>query len=175
MWKKDEDTKPTAETATRNAAQAPPPSRKQGSSAKHEHATIGRSITIRGDVTGDEDLYIQGCIEGTVDLKQHSVTIGPEGRVKADLAGRTVTIEGEVDGDVRGQEQVSLRASSRVNGDITAPRVVLEDGARFLGSIDMSGSAPDARSAKDTPKPVATTAASKTAATPAGAGGPAAS
>ena len=91
---------------------------------------------------------IQGRIEGTVDLKQHNVTVGPEGRVKADLSGRTVTIEGEVDGDVRGAEQVALKSSSTVNGDITAPRVVLEDGATFLGSIDMSGKTPTANAAK---------------------------
>ncbi|MEE4270099.1 MAG: polymer-forming cytoskeletal protein [Thermoanaerobaculales bacterium] len=129
---------PTAPGAGPPAKTASSPSSPSG----RDQATIGRSINIRGDVTGDEDLLIQGRIEGTVDLKQHSVTIGPEGRVKADLKGRRVTVEGEVEGDVRGQEQVVLKASSTVNGDIVAPRVVLEDGATFLGSIDMSGKAP---------------------------------
>lgn len=81
---------------------------------------------------------IQGRVDGTVDLEKHNVTVGPEGRVKADITGRTVTIEGEVEGNVRGQEQVALRSASKVTGDIVAPRVVLEDGASFLGSIDMS-------------------------------------
>jgi cytoskeletal protein CcmA (bactofilin family) len=142
MWKKEDETTPTA-NASPGSSPTPRPS-KVSKSVKPpgDSATIGRSITIRGDVTGDEDLYIQGRIEGTVDLKQHSVTVGPEGRVKADLKGRTVTIEGEVDGDVRGQEQVALRSASKVNGDIVAPRVVLEDGATFLGSIDMTGKPP---------------------------------
>lgn len=142
MWKKEDETTPTTSPPSGTGAAPRPKSIQASGTAAGESATIGRSITIRGDVTGDEDLYIQGRIEGTVDLKQHNVTVGPEGRVKANIKGRMVTIEGEVDGDVRGQEQVALRAASKVNGDIVAPRVVLEDGASFLGSIDMSGKAP---------------------------------
>ena len=153
MWKKDEESKPTENPMTGSNPSSRPRAVKQAASATGEPATIGPSITIRGDVTGDEDLYIQGRIEGTVDLKQHNVTVGPEGRVKADLSGRMVTIEGEVDGDVRGQEQVALKAASRVNGDIVAPRVVLEDGASFLGSIDMSGKVPSTLQNQASPKP----------------------
>src|SRR5690606_13060270 len=91
------------------------------SSTVGERATIGRSIAIRGDVTGDEDLVIQGRIEGSVNLKQHAVTIGPEGDVKASVLGRIVTVEGRVEGDIVGDEQVILRSSARVQGDITAP------------------------------------------------------
>jgi cytoskeletal protein CcmA (bactofilin family) len=139
MWKKDEESKPATTVTTVSGTVSPPKPKQTPIASGNEQATIGRSITIKGDVTGDEDLVIQGRIDGTVDLKQHNVTVGPEGRVKANIAGRTVTIEGEVNGDVRGQEQVALRASSTVNGDIVSPRVVLEDGASFLGSIDMSG------------------------------------
>ena len=141
MWKKDDDVTPPAGSTP--AGNAPKPTTKQRppSDPRQGQAVIGRSITIRGDVTGDEDLLIQGRVEGSIDLKEHSVTVGPEGRVKADLSGKTVTVEGEVDGDIRGRDQVALRASSKVNGDIVAPRVVLEDGASFLGSIDMSGNA----------------------------------
>lgn len=142
MWKKEDEQ--TASTSTPSGTPAAPRPKKSQPPphGSGDAATIGRSITIRGDVTGDEDLYIQGRVEGTVDLKQHNVTVGPEGRVKANLKGRMVTIEGEVDGDVRGQEQVALRSDSKVTGDIVAPRVVLEDGATFLGSIDMSGKVP---------------------------------
>ncbi len=154
MWKKEDESAPTVNPPS--GTQSKPPSRNVPSSvrASGESATIGRSITIRGDVTGDEDLYIQGRIEGTVDLKQHNVTVGPEGRVKANIKARMVTIEGEVDGDVRGQEQVALRSASKVTGDIVAPRVVLEDGASFLGSIDMSGQASSGQ--KHEPKPAPT-------------------
>jgi cytoskeletal protein CcmA (bactofilin family) len=153
MWKKEEESNPT--TGSSMGSSSPPPSvtAKRPTSSSSEPATIGRSITIRGDVTGDEDLYIQGRIEGTIDLKQHNVTVGPEGRVKANMKGRMVTIEGEVDGNVTGQEQVALRSASKVNGDIVAPRVVLEDGASFLGSIDMSGKTASAIAPKPTPLP----------------------
>jgi len=153
MWKKDEESSPTTSTSAGMITAPRPTSTTPAVSASGEAATIGRSITIRGDVTGDEDLYIQGQIEGTVDLKQHNVTVGPEGRVKANIKARMVTIEGEVDGDVRGQEQVALRSASKVTGDITAPRVVLEDGATFLGSIDMSGKPPSNHRQESKPAP----------------------
>jgi len=88
-------------------------------------------------VTGDEDLIIEGKVDGSVDLKQHSVTVGVEGQVKAGVTGRAVTVEGSVEGDLRAEEIVVLRSSARVLGDITAPRVVLEDGASFRGAVNM--------------------------------------
>ena len=102
-----------------------------------ERATIGPSIFIKGDLTGDEDLVIEGRVEGKVDLKQNNVTVGRNGRVKADVYGQVVTIEGEVDGNVFAREQAILRQAGAIRGNITAPRVVLEDGSRFKGSIDM--------------------------------------
>lgn len=141
MWKKgdasDERAVPGAELeargegpAARPAPLAPP--------RLGERATIGRSITIRGEVTGDEDLVIEGRVDGAVALAQHSVTVGPEGRVKANISGRVVTVEGRVEGDITGDEQIILRHSSWVEGDILAPRVVLEDGAHFRGGVEMS-------------------------------------
>jgi cytoskeletal protein CcmA (bactofilin family) len=102
-----------------------------------ERATIGPSIFIKGDLTGDEDLVIEGRVEGKVDLKQNNVTVGKNGRVKADVYGQTVIVEGEVDGNVFAGEQAILRQAGAIRGNITAPRVVLEDGSRFKGSIDM--------------------------------------
>lgn len=138
MWKKEEAQKRAdadSDTAVSQARQAP--KRTQGERAPGERATIGRSITIQGEVTGDEDLMIQGRIEGSVHLKQHSVTVGPEGEVTANISGRVVTVEGHVEGDLRAEEQVVLRESARVEGDISAPRVTLEDGAYFRGGVDM--------------------------------------
>lgn len=111
---------------------APEPPRRTG-----DRAIIGPSIFIKGDLTGDEDLVIEGRVEGKVDLKQNNVTVGRNGKVKADVFGRVVTIEGEVDGNVFAQEQAMLRQSGAIRGNITAPRVVLEDGSRFKGTIDM--------------------------------------
>ena len=135
MWKKDERHEDlAAQRFTAPAAPAPGPG---ATMTGTERATIGRSITLRGDVTGDEDLLIQGHVEGTVDLHQHSVTVGSEGEVVASIVGRVVTVEGRVEGNISGTEQVILRSSALVKGDIRAPRVVLENGARFRGLVDM--------------------------------------
>lgn len=138
MWKKDDATA-AAEGRERETSKAEAVSRRTG--AGSEPATIGPSITIEGQVRGDEDLLIQGRVEGSVQLEQQSVTVGREGRVKADVTARVVTVEGEVEGDLNAEEQVILRSSARVEGDITAPRVVLEDGARFRGLVDMGDAA----------------------------------
>jgi cytoskeletal protein CcmA (bactofilin family) len=102
-----------------------------------ERAIIGPSITIKGDVTGEEDLLIQGRVEGKVDLAQHNVTVGANGRIKANIFGRSVTVEGEVEGDLHAEEQIAIRKSGKVHGNISAPRVTIEDGAMFKGSIEM--------------------------------------
>ena len=100
-------------------------------------ATIGPSIAIKGDVTGEEDLIIEGRIEGKILLKANSVTIGRNGRVKANVYANSITVEGEVEGDLIGKDEVVIRQSGKVKGNVAAPRVVLDSGARFQGSIDM--------------------------------------
>ena len=100
-------------------------------------ASIGPSICIRGDLTGEEDLVVQGSVEGTISLGENLVTIGKEGRVNATVSARIINIEGEVQGDLQGNEQVVVRRSGNVRGNISSPRVMLEDGCRFKGSIDM--------------------------------------
>jgi cytoskeletal protein CcmA (bactofilin family) len=110
---------------------------------RREGATIGPSISIKGDLSGEEDLVIQGRVEGKVDLKQNNVTIGKNGRVKADIYGKLISVEGEVEGNLHGMDQIIVRTSGNVRGNISAPRVTLEDGAKFKGSIDMDPKATD--------------------------------
>lgn len=98
---------------------------------------IGPSIKIKGEVTGEEDLLIQGTVEGTVTLRDQEVSVGQSGKVRADIDARVVKIEGEVTGDIVGAEKVVISKSGNVSGNIVAPRVTLEDGAIFKGSIDM--------------------------------------
>src|SRR3954454_5271631 len=130
-------------TAPRPTAAAPAPSTSPAPAASEpprrpsERATIGPSIFIKGDLSGEEDLVIEGRVEGRVDLKQNNVTIGKNGRVRADVFGKVVIIEGEVDGNVFAREQAILRQAGAIRGNITAPRVMLEDGSRFKGGIDM--------------------------------------
>jgi cytoskeletal protein CcmA (bactofilin family) len=124
--------------------------------ARRECATIGASISIKGDLTGEEDLLIQGRVEGKVDLKQNNVTIGKNGRVKADIYGKLVAVEGEVEGNLVGQDQIIVRSTGDVRGNISAPRVSIEAGARFKGSIDMgskSGEKPRAIAAAESKSP----------------------
>jgi cytoskeletal protein CcmA (bactofilin family) len=108
-----------------------------------QFAIIGRSIKINGDVKGDEDLVIEGDVSGTVELRNHSLTVGKEGTVKADIYARSITVDGTTDGDLFASERISIRASANVRGNMLAPRVSLEDGARFKGSIEMDQQAVD--------------------------------
>ena len=104
---------------------------------RREPAGIGPSITIIGDVTGDEDLTILGRVEGKIDLPQHSVTIGQAGRVKADIHAKFVSVAGEVHGNLVAGEQIVIRKTATMLGNLTAPRVGLEDGCSFRGSVEM--------------------------------------
>jgi cytoskeletal protein CcmA (bactofilin family) len=158
MWKKTESDEFEREETTKPVATPTPP--RPEIRSPNERATIGPSITIHGDVTGEEDLLIQGRIEGKVDLKQNNVTIGTNGQVKADIYARTVTVEGAVEGSLFGDEQIVVRKSGQVRGDIVAPRVSLEDGATFKGSIDMDvtpKAAPRARPSPAVATPATTT------------------
>lgn len=136
MWKKDDNKEGSDEMPNKEPDVSSRP-RNTGAGAAAETATIGRSIRIKGEVTGDENLVIQGHVDGSVDLQKHSVTVGPDGEVKASIVGKVITVEGTVEGDLEAGEQIILRSSASVEGDLTAPRVVLEDGARFRGGVDM--------------------------------------
>jgi cytoskeletal protein CcmA (bactofilin family) len=100
-------------------------------------AMIGPSIVIKGEVTGEEDLLIQGKVEGKINLMGNQVSIGESGEVCADIHARVIQINGKVTGDITGAEKVVISKSGNVHGNIVAPRVTLEDGALFKGSIDM--------------------------------------
>ena len=138
MWKSNEATSPTANDPSREARSpagaAPPPARP--ASVSGATATIGPSISIKGDISGDEDLLIEGQVEGAVELRQHNVTVASSGRVTADIRGKRICIDGQVVGDLFGDEVV-IRKSGRVQGNAKAPRVTLENGCQFRGSIDM--------------------------------------
>ncbi|MEH6549736.1 MAG: polymer-forming cytoskeletal protein [Pseudomonadales bacterium] len=98
---------------------------------------IGPSIIIKGEVLGDEDLVILGKVEGIINLHSNEISIGESGKVTADIIGKVIKIDGEVIGDITGNEKVVISKSGNVRGNIIAPRVTLEDGAIFKGSIDM--------------------------------------
>ena len=118
---------------------------REASSATIEKATktsavIGPKIEIRGDIVGDENLTIEGKVDGTVELRTKDLTIGQSGRVNANITARIVRIDGTVKGDITGAEKVTISKTGKVQGNIVAPRMILEDGAKFKGSIDMDPS-----------------------------------
>ena len=98
---------------------------------------IGKSVVIKGELSGSEDLTIEGHVEGKIELKDHLLTIGPNGRIKAQVFAKTVIVLGEVNGNVSASEKVEIRDGGSVDGDIVSPRVAIAEGAHFRGSVDM--------------------------------------
>ena len=131
-----ERTEPTAstgnETTAGKSATASPDVRKRKTSV------IGPTLIFKGELSANEDLIIEGQIEGTIAHQDKNLTVGKEGRVKADIDARTVDIYGKVEGDIRGEDIVKLAKSSEVKGNIRCARIIMEDGAQFTGNIEMT-------------------------------------
>ena len=118
-------------------------------------AVIGPGIHINGDISGNENLIVEGKVDGKIRLDANQVDIGQNGQVNADITAKTIKIAGEVRGDVNGTEKVVISSSGNVHGNIVAPRMTLEDGAIFKGSIDMDpGERVKAKDASTVKKPV---------------------
>jgi len=100
-------------------------------------AVLGPSITINGTLAGDEDLVVEGRVDGEISFPKHTVTVSTSGKIKADMKCKNIFVDGQVRGNLYGEEVVVIRASGKVNGNAVAPRVSLEDGCHFHGSIDM--------------------------------------
>lgn len=133
--RKDNDTPPEA---LQGDFRTPDASRPQAETlSTRSMAVIGSTIKIKGEVRGEENLVIEGSVEGSVELAGHDLTIGPKGHVGANLNAKTIKVEGQITGDIKGEEKVIVTKSGRMLGNIVAPRVTLEDGAKFKGSIDM--------------------------------------
>jgi cytoskeletal protein CcmA (bactofilin family) len=104
---------------------------------ERDKVNIGKSVVIKGELNGSEDLTIEGHVEGKIELKEHVLTIGPNGRIKAQVFAKSVIVLGEVTGNVTATEKVDIRDNGSVDGDIIAPRVAIAEGAHFRGSVDM--------------------------------------
>jgi len=152
MWKRDDAVKPPSAGAPSggnvqssqtsqhvNPAPASEPVRSSDTVRGMEKGpvNIGKSVVIKGELTGSEDLTIEGHVEGKIELRQNVLTIGPNGRIKAQVFAKSVVILGEVTGNVTASEKVDLRDNGSVDGDIVSPRVAIAEGAHFRGSVDM--------------------------------------
>jgi cytoskeletal protein CcmA (bactofilin family) len=100
-------------------------------------AHIGKSVVIKGQLSGSEDLYLDGEVEGRVDLPGNTLTVGPSARIRANISARTVIIQGAVTGNVRASEKVELKGTSVLTGDIATKRIAIDDGAFFKGGVDI--------------------------------------
>ena len=147
MWKREETARPsTAGAATINqqaqsVSTESPSKNTADDTAKRfsrDVVNVGKSVVIKGEVNGSEDLTIEGQVDGKIELRQHMLTIGPNGRITAEVFAKSVVILGTVTGNVTATEKVNIRESGSVDGDITAPRVAIAEGAHFRGNVDMS-------------------------------------
>lgn len=102
-----------------------------------ERTVVGIDITIKGDMSGGQDVFINGCVEGRLSLPGHTIAVGKEGRVKAEMLAKVIQIDGSVEGTLCGEKTIRLQENARVRGDLTAPAVVLPEGCKFTGRVDM--------------------------------------
>jgi len=145
MWKRDEAVKPTSSQPPTPAPVVSQPVAAQTAAApqpeirriERDMVNIGKSVVIKGELNGSEDLTVEGHVEGRIELKDHVLTIGPNGKIKAQVFAKAVIVLGEVNGNVTASEKVDIRDGGSVDGDIIAPRVAIAEGAHFRGSVDM--------------------------------------
>lgn len=105
--------------------------------ASGDFAHIGKSVTIKGELSGSEDIYVDGHVEGSIKLAGNSLTVGPNGRVRANIVARNVTVGGTLDGNIQASERTEMRKSAVVNGDVQTRRIAIEEGAYFKGKLEI--------------------------------------
>ena len=143
MWKREEPPRPTAVPVNPAASHpSPSPGRLDQTLGEQEPmheepASIGKSIVISGELSGSEDLTIEGQVDGQIVLRDYVLTVGSNGRIKAQVSAKSIIVLGRVTGNLTATEKVEIREQGSVEGDIVAPRVAIADGSHFRGSIDM--------------------------------------
>ena len=155
MWKKDEPARPYTPQGTGEPPAAPatapvrPHVTEPAGQTGRDSVNIGKSVVIKGELSGSEDLTIEGQVDGKIELRENVLTIGPNARIKAQVFAKSVIVLGKVNGNVSATEKVDIREHGSVEGDIVAPRVAIADGAYFRGSIDMQRTGKPAETKKE--------------------------
>jgi len=156
MWKRDEAPKPASPAMPEKSGVPAPqpvaaaaPVVEARRPVEKDVVNIGKSVVIKGELNGSEDLTIEGHVEGTIQLRDHVLTIGPNGRIKAQVFAKAVIVLGEVTGNVTASDKVDIRDNGSVDGDIVSPRVAIAEGAHFRGSVDMQRKNAPAAGAKE--------------------------
>ena len=142
MWKPNQSVTPanTTPEPTRPAANPPafePVARPVPSAAAGDQATVGKGLVFKGEITGSESLFVDGKVEGSINLPGNRVTIGRNGQVAASIIAREIVVLGKVRGNVTASDRVDIRAEGALTGDVAAARISIEDGAFFKGGIDI--------------------------------------
>jgi cytoskeletal protein CcmA (bactofilin family) len=132
-----EQQRPAMSTPTAPAAAEPAPAPRPVSATTADQATIGKSLVIKGEVTGSESLYIDGRVEGSINLAGNRVTVGRNGVVAANINAREIVVLGKVRGNLTASDRVDIRSDGSLTGDVVAARISIEDGAFFKGGIDI--------------------------------------
>ena len=145
MWKREEPARPGMPTTASGPNVRQPSPMTPGSEATasanrpmgREVVNIGKSVIIKGELSGSEDLTIEGKVDGEIELRDHVLTIGPNGKIKAQVFAKSVIVMGAVTGNITATEKINIRENGSVEGDINAPTIAISEGAQFRGSIDM--------------------------------------
>jgi len=143
------------EATTLSSMSSMPAGRMEPESSRGGSATIGKAVKIAGQIYSREDLYVDGDVEGTIELMDHKLTIGPNGKVHAGVKAREVVALGVIQGNVEASERIEIRKDAKLVGDIKTARIIIEDGAYFKGSIDIVKSEPKAAAGQPRPLPAA--------------------
>ena len=146
------------EATTLSSMSSMPVGRMEPESSRGGSATIGKAVKINGQIYSREDLYVDGDVEGTIELMDHKLTIGPNGKVHAGVKAREVVALGAIQGNVEASERIEIRKDAKLVGDIKTARIVIEDGAYFKGSIDIVKSEPKVAASQPRPQPAAASA-----------------
>lgn len=138
MWKPRKDDEPYGVSSSPHPAAAPgvPVAPPRPSAPIARAACLGKSVFVKGEIVGAEDLYIDGEVEGSIELREHVLSIGPNGRIRAEIKARSVVVQGTVNGNIT-SERVELKSSASVLGNIVTERIIMEDGAYLKGSVDV--------------------------------------
>lgn len=147
MWKREETVRPGASPTGGDVPVETPTAVARGQKIRGSSrpialdiVNIGKSVIIKGELSGSEDLTIEGQVDGKIELRQHVLTIGPNGKIKAQVFAKVVVVMGKVRGNITANAKINIREGGSVEGDVTAPRVAIAEGAYFRGSIDMQRS-----------------------------------
>jgi cytoskeletal protein CcmA (bactofilin family) len=148
MWKRDQvalpdNSEPQAPAPPSPSTSIRPPAVSAASVRESQSPVpIGRSVVMKGELSASEDLAVEGTVEGTIELRDNVLTIGPNGRIKANIFAKSVIVFGTVNGNITASDRVDIRDAGAVDGNIVSARVSIADGARFRGSVDMQKKGP---------------------------------